>query len=677
MKAAIHLLLLCAALTALKCLGQPAVAPGSSSNPATPLADGGKRESDSSPATSAQVREVLAGYSGIQTSMGAMQKSVGDLQKGAGELQNRIPSWQIAAMILVVLAVVVAGLGWLFARRYYRLLRDHVDECLRDELASVRKGFDERLEQELAPLRRTPEQADRESKRIEKPLGEIRDEIIKLKGRLGSELNPLLTENRFQGEIKRWEETISKQPKASSAFGAEAQNAVAQLEHFGSRADKISTVLTSIEQRLRGYDVVIAGIEGARQQMVQAASVLQTSAGSTTKVLASLGTEVGRAVSEVSGKVANIGSLLARQTAICEEAQATAKQQEEHAKNALAEASAERRKAEALNKDAEAKQADLEQERGRAEAARKASVDACAKELAARQANQNWVDETNRANAQAKTEREAAKAVKAAAETEHKEAAADRRAAELARVEAVAKLEQASQERQSAAKERTALESKMAELAVRQANANQAIAKQAADEEKNRKILADAEMAKTEAEARLHVATEEREAEEAAREEATASLKQAKELVGSLWPEGFRDGGVLVDVRREIEGRLGKQNPEAGVLLAVLSRYRWALASAATPELAEVLSEVSRCAYRYWKAGGLTAPQSDEEAKKWAGVFSAHVAPHFSVRVASPGSLKEPTWMNFKQGGAPHVAEAETWSVLNAKNIAVKRADVI
>jgi hypothetical protein len=506
-----------------------------------------------------------------------------DRQEG---LVERWPVWVTPSTIaLGVLNIVLAlGVGLLCYWGLSKTLRKKValalSETLRDEVAAAFKAVKEGLAQE-----------SREGKET---LASLRKVLPDPSGQFVGKPGALLTKGDLKTEIDGLIRAISSQPKPSPTLGAEAQNAATQLEQFGERAAKISGVLGSIEQRLGRYDVIVAGVEKAGQQMVQTVSVFQTLMGDTAKVLGSLRTDMAGAASEVSGKAAKLEKLL---------------------------------------------------------------------------------DAAIEVKAQAEGERQAAARVKAEAEAERRAGAADRQAAESARAEAAASRDQASRRRQEAADELKTLEGKRADLALVQANADRAIAKQAALEQESQRALADAMRTKGEAEASLQAVASEREAARAAREETAGMLRQAQGFIDSLWPEGFRDGGPLVEMRRGIEGRLAEDNPEAGVLLAALSGYRWVLASASSQDVPKALSEVSRCAYRYWKTCGLTATQSDDEAKKLAGVLSAQVEPHFSVRVASPKSQKEPTWMIYGTQG--QVAEAETWSVLNNKGIAVERAKVV
>ena len=646
----IQVMLLCAALAALKCAAHGAVPPGGNPLPPTPATTAAGSAGDSSQATSAEVREVMSKVSAVQT-------NVGDIQK-------KLSSWQVPEIILVISVVALAGLCWLCGHLYYKRLR-----CLTLKnlaaVASARESGEsvmKALENEISLLTQIPDPS-KERQAIKDNLILIINKIGTLMGRLGSELNPLLTERSFTDGVKALKETISIQPKPPSALSPDVQNAATLLKQFGERVGKIASNLGSVEERLGRYDGIVTEVDNAKQQLERSATAFQETVRKTAADLDNLQKEVRIEVSKVSSKTESIDLLLNDQTNICKRVLKIAEEREAEARNALAGASSKLAEAEKRLTDAKQEQAILEDKR---KAAAKASADESAK----RQTNQDLRDAATLAQAQAESEHRASALAKANAEAERQSATAEWRAAELARDEAADKLKRAdSREKET--------EKALTDLAALREKTSKDIADQERLAQGNQHRLEKAISTETKANEALQAAASTQQAAIAAREEAAEMLRQAKGFIDSLWPEGFRGGGPLAEVRREIEGRLAQNHPEAGVLRASLSRYRWTLASAISQDVPEVLSEVGRCAYRYWRTFGLTPSQSDSEARKWAGVLSAQVGPHFSVWIASPGSLKEPTRMNFKPGGPPHVTEAKTWSVLNAKNIAVKLADVV
>jgi hypothetical protein len=200
-----------------------------------------------------------------------------------------------------------------------------LSETLRDEVAAAFKAVKEGLAQE-----------SREGKET---LASLRKVLPDPSGQFVGKPGALLTKGDLKTEIDGLIRAISSQPKPSPTLGAEAQNAATQLEQFGERAAKISGVLGSIEQRLGRYDVIVAGVEKAGQQMVQTVSVFQTLMGDTAKVLGSLRTDMAGAASEVSGKAAKLEKLL--DAAI--EVKAQAEGERQAAARVKAEAEAERR----------------------------------------------------------------------------------------------------------------------------------------------------------------------------------------------------------------------------------------------------------------------------------------------------------------------------------------------
>jgi hypothetical protein len=194
----------------------------------------------------------------------------------------------------------------------------------------------------------------------------------------------------------------------------------------------------------------------------------------------------------------------------------------------------------------------------------------------------------------------------------------------------------------------------------------------------NQKALAELKRVKIETEEERQAAANERHVAQSERERAEAKLREAERFTDAFWPDAFQPAGPLFQSRQEIQQRFsGDGCPEAGLLLAALFRFHLVASAAPASEWPGPLGEMSRCAYRYWKACGLTPDQRDERAKQWAVAFNTRVAPNYGIKVASPGLPKEPTWMSYKPGSPPRVTEAETWAVLNAKNIAVVQADVV
>lgn len=223
----------------------------------------------------------------------------------------------------------------------------------------------------------------------------------------------------------------------------------------------------------------------------------------------------------------------------------------------------------------------------------------------------------------------------------------------------------------------TALEKQKREINLAVEERNKAIARETALREENQKRLEEARRENAQAAEERKAATANRTAAEETRAKFQEEKRQVEQLTRALWPDAFAENGPLAESRREIQTAVWRESVEAGTLLAALFRFRVLSRSGNTHEMPDVLSDLSRCAYRYWKSLGLNQERAAAAAKSWADALTAQTPKPFSIQVAIPGMPKEVTWMNYKPGGPPQLAEVETWAILNERNIAVKKADVV
>lgn len=557
----------------------------------------------------------------------------------------------VYANLGVLILSVVAGICYLWrSKKAGEAAKSSIESKL-DEMTSQSTKVQEDLDK--LSSQKPNDTAERDSR-------DMLGKLDKISGEIRSLDNRVIVENSFSSLTRGLSEIKASIDKPANAI-TEVVNKISQIDNALRNRDlaltsQLPAVTSKISQAAVNLEAVSVPLKEHTARLGEIRQKLDASNAVITLELP-----------RQSATMSTLASTFQQAEKRCSEERNKAAEDVRKAELLLTQSAAEQTKLEKLKREADASVEASQKAKGEAEKVRQEAERA----RAALNAEGAWVEEERRGTVQDRKD----------AQLERQRAGEDLKQAETARRQAVDRLEESAvKERQAADKLAAATTKEIAVAAKEQGlKAEIAVAENLRNETKELKEQAANNNIAAE-KARRDAATD-LAASNLARSDAQARLASAESLTDSLWPDMMRRNGLLFDSRAQIEAHISAGSGEAGFLIASLFRLRVVASRVASqPGLAEewpdVLSEVSRAGYRYWKACGYTPAQTDGEVKRWAEVMGQLVAPNYTIKVASPGLPKDSTWMNFKPGPPPHIVEVETWSVINQKNIAVKRAEV-
>ena len=615
---------------------------------------------DASPPTSAD-----GSISKFSSDIQDLKREVQILDKGlAGTtktLKEHIESirWLLIIIFVVILAVSagINSIGWWWTKKSL----DQMESQLSTSVTPLNKTM-ETISNKFAAA--STSDADK-TKAAKELASEIKGLTTFTKNNLGNVPNLIDFAKAVEAVlVKRFQSLDNAKP--ASMITDQQKHALEQIVQFSNRTPELEKRLSLIVNGISNADTRLANLNVVCDKVEKASYAARQSLQETEDRLAPILVEVADKAASLDETAKLLDTQLCQQSENLQSTQAAATRWEEAATHAQEQAERNSVEAQRLAREREA----LEQKRCDAEAALKAKEAATTKELAERQENQRLRDEGLKHKAEATAKERAADEAKGAEERARNEAKSEREKAEVER-------KTSEDIKMQIAGRQAALEKQKREVDLAVEEKNKAIARETALREENQKLVQEALKESAKAAQDRKVAMANRLAAEATRDQFLKEKGQVERLIMTMWPDAFAENGPLAETRREIQSEVERERVEAGTLLAALFRFRVLARSVNTIEMPDVLSDLSRCAYRYWKAQGLSQERAAAAAKSWADALTPQIPAPFRIQVPSPGMPKDNTWMNYRPGGPPQLAEAETWAILNERNIAVKKADVV